>query len=322
MSIPVYILKRLLQAIPLLFIISVMSFTMLKMAPIDPLAHLKANPAISYAAIESEKKRLGLDKPPVVQYGIWLRNLVSGDLGVSVSGGSVFTLLMQRAGNTLLLNILATICTWALAIPAGIYAAVYRTTWIDKGFGLMSAVGMSMPTFLLALLLLMFALATGWLPIGGMQSSNFYQLTQLQQFLDVGHHLIIPVAVLTFIGIAGIQRQMRGNLLDVLRAEYIRTARAKGLPENVVLYRHALRNAINPLITLFGFEFSALLSGAAITEMVLAYPGLGRLTLDAVLTQDLNLVMASLMLGALMLIGGNLLADILLKFADPRITLE
>jgi peptide/nickel transport system permease protein len=179
-----------------------------------------------------------------------------------------------------------------------------------------------MPTFLLALLLLMFALATGWLPIGGMQSSNFYQLTPVQQFLDVAHHLIIPVAVLTFIGIAGIQRQMRGNLLDVLRAEYIRTARAKGLPENAVLYRHALRNAINPLITLFGFEFSALLSGAAITEMVLAYPGLGRLTLDAVLTQDLNLVMASLMLGALMLICGNLLADILLKFADPRITLE
>src|SRR4051812_31373757 len=132
MSIPVYILKRILQAIPLLLIISVMSFTMLKMAPIDPLAHLKANPAISYAAIEGEKRRLGLDKPPIIQYGIWLRNLVAGDLGVSVSGGSVFVLLMQRAGNTLVLNILATICTWTLAIPAGIYAAVYRTTWIDK----------------------------------------------------------------------------------------------------------------------------------------------------------------------------------------------
>lgn len=322
MSIPVYILRRILQALPLLFIISVMSFTMLKMAPIDPLAHLKANPAISAQAIERERIRLGLDKPPVVQYGIWLKNLLVGDLGVSVSGGSVFILLMQRAGNTLLLNVLSVIFTWAIAIPAGIYAAVYRGKWIDKAFGVFSAVGMSMPTFLLALLLLMFALWTGWLPIGGMTSPNYFDLSPFQQVVDIAHHMIIPVTVLTFIGIAGIQRQMRGNLLDVLRAEYVRTARAKGLPENVVLYRHALRNAINPLITLFGFEFSALLSGAALTEMVLAYPGLGRLTLEAVLTQDLNLVMASLMLGAVMLIAGNLLADVLLKFADPRITLE
>jgi peptide/nickel transport system permease protein len=322
MSIPVYILKRILQALPLLFIISIMSFTVLKLAPIDPLAHLKANPAISAQAIEREKQRLGLDKPPVVQYAIWLRNLIAGDLGVSVTGGQVSTLLMQRAGNTLLLNVLASLCTWAIAIPLGVYAAVYRGKFADKLFGFISAVGMSMPTFLLALLLLMFALATGWLPIGGMTSPNFYDMNRWHQILDIAHHLIIPVLVLTFIGIAGIQRQMRGNLLDVLRADYVRTARAKGLPDGKVLYRHALRNAINPLITLFGFEFSALLSGAALTEMVLAYPGLGRLTLEAVLSQDLNLVMASLMLGAVMLIAGNLLADILLKFADPRITLE
>jgi peptide/nickel transport system permease protein len=321
-SIPVYILKRCWQALPLLFIISVMSFTMLKMAPIDPLAQLKANPAISAQAIERERQRLGLDKPPPVQYFFWLKNLMTGDLGVSVSGGSVFTLLMQRAGNTLLLSALSIVFTWLIAVPAGIYAAVYRGKWVDKLFGILSAVGMAMPTFLLALLLLMVALGTHLLPIGGMTSPNFFELNPVQQFFDIAHHMIIPVAVLTFIGLAGIQRQMRGNLLDVLRAEYVRTARAKGLPENVVLYRHALRNAINPLITLFGFELSGLLSGAALTEKVLAYPGLGRLTLDAVLTQDINLVMAALMLGALMLIGGNLLADVMLKFADPRITLE
>ncbi len=322
MSIPVYILKRCWQALPLLFIISVMSFTMLKMAPIDPLAQLKANPAISAQAIERERQRLGLDKPAPVQYFIWLKNLMTGDLGVSVSGGSVFTLLMQRAGNTLLLSALSIFFTWLIAVPAGIYAAVYRGKWVDKLFGILSAVGMAMPTFLLALLLLMVALGTRLLPIGGMTSPNYFEMSPFQQFLDVAHHMIIPVAVLTFIGLAGIQRQMRGNLLDVLRAEYVRTARAKGLPENVVLYRHALRNAINPLITLFGFELSGLLSGAALTEKVLAYPGLGRLTLDAVLTQDINLVMAALMLGAVMLIGGNLLADVMLKFADPRITLE
>lgn len=229
---------------------------------------------------------------------------------------------MQRAGNTLLLSTLSLFFTWLIAIPAGTYAAVYRGTWIDKFFGIVTAVGMSMPTFLLAMLLLMVALASGLLPIGGLTSPNFFDMSHEQQVVDLAWHLIIPVTVLTFVGLAGIQRQMRGNLLDVLRQEYVRTARAKGLPEHKVIYRHALRNAINPLITLMGFELGSLLSGAALTETVLSYPGLGRLMLDAVLTKDLNLVMASLMLGALMLIVGNLIADIMLKFADPRIVLE
>ena len=322
MSIPIYFLRRVLQAIPLLLIISVMSFTMLKMAPVDPLAHLKANPAISQAAIDAEAKRLGLNEPPHIQYFIWLGNLARGDLGISTSGGSVFELLSQRAGNTLILSILAIFFTWLIAIPAGTYAAIHRGKWPDKLFGLITAMGMSMPTFLSALLLLMLALATGWFPIGGLQSSDFYERDFFGQMLDLGHHLIIPVLVMTFYGLAGIQRQMRGALLDVLRQEYVRTARAKGLKENIVIYKHAVRNAINPLITLFGFEFASLLSGAALAEMVLAYPGLGRLTLEGVLTKDMNLVMASIMLGAVMLIVGNLIADLLLKITDPRITLE
>lgn len=323
MSIPVYILKRILQALPLLFIISVMSFVLLKMAPIDPLAHLRANPSISQTAINAEAVRLGLDKPPPLQYFIWLKNvLLHADLGISTEGGSVFVLIMQRAGNTLLLSTLSILFTWLIAVPAGVYAAVYRGKWIDKLFNIITAVGMSMPTFLMALLLLMVALATRLLPIGGMTSPDFFEQGLAGQILDLAQHLVIPVTVLTFVGLASIQRQMRGNLLDILRADYIRTARAKGLPENKVLYRHALRNAINPLITFLGFEFASLLSGAALTETVLAYPGLGRLTLEAVVKNDMNLVMASLMLGAIMLIVGNLLADILLKFTDPRITLQ
>ncbi|MFA6557137.1 MAG: ABC transporter permease, partial [Candidatus Obscuribacterales bacterium] len=160
------------------------------------------------------------------------------------------------------------------------------------------------------------------LPIGGMTSSDFAERDALGQTLDIAYHLIIPVCVLTFVSLAGIQRQVRSNLLDVLRADYVRSARAKGLSEEVVIYKHALRNAINPLITLLGFEFATLLSGAALTEMVLAYPGLGRLTLEGVLTKDMNLVMASIMLGAVMLITGNLVADLLLKITDPRITVE
>ena len=322
MSIPVYMLKRIVQAIPLLIIISIMSFTLLKMAPIDPLAHLRSNPSISRETIEREELRLGLKEPPPIQYLMWVGNLLKADLGVSVTGGSVTDLLMQRAGNTLLLSGLSIFFTWVVAVPAGIWAAVHRGRFVDKFWGIFSAVSMAMPTFLLALLFLMFALATGMLPIGGMTSPDFFEKDQLGQVLDIVHHMIIPVAVLTFVNIAHIQRQMRGNLLDVLRAEYVRTARAKGLPENVVIYKHALRNAINPLLTLFGFEFASLLSGAALTETVLAYPGLGRLTLDGVLTKDMNLVMAALMLGAVMLVLGNFLADILLKVADPRITLE
>lgn len=322
MSVPVYILKRVMQALPLLLIVSILSFTMLKLAPIDPLAYLKANPAISAAAIKAEEQRLGLDKPPVIQYFIWLNNLVRGDLGVSTTGGSVFLLLIQRAGNTLVLSVLTIFFTWLIALPAGVWAAVHRGKWVDKTFGIITTIGMSMPTFLMALLLLMAALYTRLLPIGGLTSPDFYERDLIGQAVDLARHLVIPVTVLTFIGLAGIQRQVRGNLLDVLRAEYVRTARAKGLPENRVIYRHALRNAINPLITLFGFEFASLLSGAALTETVLAYPGLGRLTLEAVLTKDMNLVMASLMLGSVMLIAGNLLADVLLKVVDPRIELK
>lgn len=323
MSIPVYILKRLLQAIPLLFIISVMSFTMLKLSPIDPLAQLKANPSISAETIKREEKRLGLDKPAPVQYFSWLSSiLLKGDFGVSTDGGQVSTLIASRAGNTLLLSSLSILCTWLIAIPGGIFAAVNRGKIADKLWGFFCAISMAMPTFLLALLFLMLALESGVLPIGGLTSVNYNDLNLVGQFFDKLHHLIVPVAVLTFVNIAYIQRQMRGSLLDVLRAEYVRTARAKGLSEKIVIYKHALRNAINPLLTILGFEFAHLLSGAALTETVLAYPGLGYLTLQAVFRKDMQLVMASLMLGATMLVLGNLLADVLLKIADPRITLE
>jgi peptide/nickel transport system permease protein len=299
-----------------------MSFIMMQLAPIDPLAYLRANPAISQATIQAEEERLGIHKPPVVQYFLWLKNLLKGDLGISTTGGSVNALLLQRAGNTLLLGISSVLFTWLIAIPAGVYAAVYRNTLIDRTLTILTAIGMSMPTFLLALILLMLATQTHILPIGGLTSQDFFERNFVGRCLDIISHLIIPTTVLTLIGLAGVQRQMRASLLDVLQADYIRTARAKGLPEGKVIYAHAVKTAINPLITLFGFEFASLLSGAALTETVLAYPGLGRLTLEAVQTKDMNLVMASLMLGAAMLIGGNLLADILLKFADPRIALE
>jgi peptide/nickel transport system permease protein len=322
MSIPLYILKRILQTIPLLFLVSIMSFAIIKLSPVDPLAELKMNPAISPQTLQAEKERLGLDKPVYVQYWKWLSSAVRGDLGVSTSGEKVSDRLMERIPNTLLLTLIVIIITWLVAVPIGIFAALHWKSPIDRLLTLFSSLGMAVPTFFMALLLLIFAVKTGWFPVGGLTSAGIENYSPVHKVLNVIHHLFLPVLVLTTVSLAGLQRQMRGNLLDVLEADYIKMARAKGLPENKVIYKHAVRNAINPMVTLLGFEFASLLSGAALTEYVFQYPGLGRLILEAVIKLDINLVMASLMIGAIMLIFGNLLADILLKLVDPRITLS
>lgn len=322
MSIPVYILKRILQSIPLLIMVSIISFVIIKLSPVDPLAELKLNPAISPQVLQAEKQRLGLDKPLYAQYFNWAGNFVKGDLGVSVTGEKVADRLLERVPNTLLLTISVIIVTWLIAIPLGIYSALNWKTPFDRFLTVISSVGMAVPTFFFALLLLIFAVKTGWFPVGGLTSVGFENFNPVHKVLDIAHHLILPVTVLATASLAGLQRQMRGNLLDVLESDYVKMARAKGLPENKVIYKHAVRNAINPIVTLVGFEFASLLSGAALTEYVLQYPGLGRLILEAVMKSDINLVMASLMIGTVMLIIGNLIADILLKFVDPRVSLH
>lgn len=321
MPIHIYILKRILQAIPLLILISVISFLIIRLSPVDPLAELKLNPSISKETLQAEKERLGLDKPIYIQYFRWAGSALKGDLGVSTSGEKVTKKLAERIPNTLLLTLCTILFTWLIAIPLGIVAALHWKSPFDRILTIMSSMGMAVPTFFFSLLMLIFAVKTGWFPVGGLTSIGFEKFNIFEKFLNILHHLFLPVFVLATASVAGLQRQMRGNLLDVLESDYVKMARAKGLPENKVIYKHAVRNAINPLITLLGFEFAALLSGAALTEYVFQYPGLGRLILEAVLRLDINLVMASLMIGAIMLILGNLLADILLKIVDPRITL-
>ena len=169
---------------------------------------------------------------------------------------------------------------------------------------------------------LMFAARTGWFPVGGMRSIDYDDLSAMGQFLDVAHHLVLPALVVGLIPLAGRMRQMRGNLLDVLRLDYVTTARSKGLDERVVIMKHAMRNALNPMITLFGYTLGALVSGSFIAEIIFSWPGLGRLTLDAILTQDQYLVMGSVLMASLVLIAGNLVADLLLALADPRISYD
>lgn len=322
MPILAYILKRILQAIPLLVIVSILSFVVIKMSPVDPLAELKMNPAISPETLQAEKVRLGLDLPVHEQYFRWAGNFIRGDLGVSTSGEKVIDRLVERIPNTLLLTTTVILLTWLIAIPLGIYAALNWKKTADRVLTVVSSMGMAIPSFFFALLLLIMAVKTGWFPVGGLTSVGFENFSLPQKILDITYHLVLPVTVLTTISLSGLQRQMRGNLLDVLESDYVKMARAKGLPENTVIYKHAVRNAINPMVTLLGFEFASLLNGAALTEFVLQYPGIGRLILEAVMRSDINLVMASLMIGSIMLILGNLIADILLKIVDPRVSLS
>lgn len=321
MPILAYILKRILQAIPLLVIVSILSFVVIKMSPVDPLAELKMNPAISPETLQAEKVRLGLDLPVHEQYFRWAGNFIRGDLGVSTSGEKVIDRLVERIPNTLLLTTTVILLTWLIAIPIGIYAALNWKKTADRVLTVISSMGMAIPSFFFALLLLIMAVKTGWFPVGGLTSVGFENFSLPRKILDVVHHLVLPVTVLTTISLSGLQRQMRGNLLDVLESDYVKMARAKGLSENTVIYKHAVRNAINPMVTLLGFEFASLLNGAALTEFVLQFPGIGRLILEAVMRSDINLVMASLMIGSIMLILGNLIADILLKIVDPRVSL-
>ncbi|MCM1010746.1 MAG: ABC transporter permease [Fusobacterium sp.] len=319
MDIIKYILKRILQTIPLLFIVSIVSFALIRLSPVDPLAELRLNPSISQETLERERQRLGLDKNIAVQYGLWAKSFVKGDLGITSNGESVAQKLKERIPNTLLLTSIVIFLTWLVGVPLGIIAAVKWKSPLDRILTVLTSIGMAIPSFFFAVLLLIFAVKTGWFPIGGLTSSNFIEMNLGQKILDITKHLILPVTVLFTVSLAGLQRQMRANLLDVLDSDYVKFARAKGVSEYKVIMKHALRNAVNPMITLLGFEFAGLLSGAALTEYVFQYPGLGRLILEAVMKSDINLVMASLMMGAIMLILGNLIADLLLIFTDPRI---
>ncbi|MDV2993466.1 MAG: Dipeptide transport system permease protein DppB [Chroococcidiopsis sp. SAG 2025] len=321
----IYIIKRLAQALLTLLLASALSFFIIQLAPGDYLDTLRQNPKISPERIEQLRQQFGLDRPWIEQYFRWLWRIVTqGDFGTSfVYQRSVSSLLWERVGATLLLAISSLIVTWAIAIPLGIVAAVKQNQWSDRVLQVISYTGQGFPSFITALLLLIFAQNVSPLfPVGDMTSINHADLTPLGKILDVGWHMILPTIALSITSFAGLQRIARGELLDVLRQDYIQTARAKGLPENRVIYVHALRNAINPLITILGFELAGLLSGAFIAEFFFNWPGLGRLILQAVLAQDLYLVMASLVMGAVMLIVGNLIADLLLKVADPRIKLE
>ena len=315
-----YILKRLLQMVPLVIGITFLSFIIIQLAPGDYLDKLKMNPQISKETLEKLKQTYGLDQPLIVQYLKWLINALKFDLGYSFSyHAPVWDIIKERIGNTLFLSITSAILAWGLAIPLGIISALRPSSIIDKFIQLFSFTFMSIPNFFLAFLMLFLAVKTGILPTGGATSPNYDELSLFGKILDRLWHVSLPAFVLAIGSLAGLVRLVRSTMIESLNAEYTLFARAKGLPERQVVIKHALRNALNPFITLLGFEIASLLSGAALVEIIVNWPGMGMLMLDAVLSQDLYLVMGGLYIGAIMLIIGNLIADILLAKLDPRV---
>jgi len=318
-----YIARRLIILIPELWIITIIVFTLIQLSPGTFLDQYRLDPSISRETLQAMEKQLGLDKPAVVQYFYWLGKLVRLDFGYSFYyRRPVVDLIGERLLGTFVLSLYSFVISWIVGVVLGIVSALKKYTATDKILTVIAFSGLALPGFFLALVLLYMAARTGWFPIGGLYSPETAKMDVWSAFKDIFWRLQLPAFTLTFGSFAGLMRYQRGSLLDVMNEDYVEFARAKGMPERVVIYRHALRNAINPLITIFGASLADLLSGAVITETIFSWPGLGRLTYQALLQKDYYVVMASTVISTVLLVIGNLIGDILLAAVDPRIRYE
>jgi len=318
-----YLFKRLLEMIPTLIGITLLSFFIIHLAPGKPtdiMADL--NPKITPEARERLEKYYGLDKPVIVQYGIWLKRIVKLDFGESFSADKrpVWDKIKERLPITILINSLSLVLILLVAIPIGISSATHQYSLYDRFTTVFVFLGFAIPTFWLALLLMiLFGVNLGWLPISGIKSLDYESLSLLGKTWDRVSHLLLPIFLEAFGGLAGLSRYMRSNMLEVIRQDYITTARAKGLPESKVIYKHALRNALLPIITILGLSVPGLIGGSVIFETIFSIPGMGQLFYTGVITRDYPLIMGILTIGAILTLAGNLLADIGYAIADPRI---
>lgn len=318
-----YLIKRIAMLVPLMLGITLITFTVIHLAPGEPVdMQMAMNPKVGKEARDRLTKFYGLDKPLPVQYVSWLKKLVQLDLGRSFSSDNrpVLDKIKERLPITLSLNIIALLLEFGLAIPIGVMAAVYRDTWLDKGITVFVFLGFAVPTFWLALLLMyFFGVKVNWLPISGLHTLGYESYSWLGRVWDLAKHLVLPVAVASFGSLAGVSRYMRSAMLGVIDQDYITTARAKGLSERVVIWKHALRNALLPLITLAGFSIPGLIGGSVIFETIFAIPGMGQLFYQGVMSRDYPVVMGILVIGAGLTLIGNLVADVSYALADPRI---
>ncbi len=315
-----YIWGRLLQLIPLLIGISLISFFVMHLAPGDPTS-LFIDPNVNPIELARVRANWGLDQPIAVQYFKWLINAARLDFGHSlITGQPVISEIGERLPATLLLMFSSLILTLLIAIPIGVISAVRKNSWFDNFFTVFSFAGMAIPTFWLALMLmLLFSVQLNWLPAVGMFNPLMTHTNIFWRALDVAIHLILPLATMTIVSLAGISRYQRAAMLEVLNQDYIKVARAKGLPERKVIFKHALRNALLPIVTIMGLSLPDLFGGAFIIETIFAWPGMGRLGVQSIFQRNYPVIMGIVMLSALMIVLGNLLADICYALVDPRI---
>lgn len=308
-----YLLKRLLATIPVMAVVALFVFSLLYLSPGDPAAVIAGDIATE-ADIARIRAQLGLDQPFMVRFGGWAWGLLHGDLGISIfTGLPVATLIGQRVEPTLALTVCTLIVAVGLAVPLGVLAAARAGGWLDRGVMALSVLGFSVPVFVIAYgLILLFAVQLEWLPVQGYRS-----LTEgLGPFL---RHMILPSVALGIVYMALIARITRATMLDVLSQDYVRTATAKGLAHNTVLTRHALKNAAVPIVTIIGIGVAALIGGVVVTETVFAIPGLGRLTVDAILRRDYPIIQGVTLLFSAVYVLVNLLVDLSYSLFDPRI---
>ena len=312
--------------VPLLLGITVICFFVMHLAPGKPTdLQTQMNPKASAEMKERLMKLYELDKPVHLQYWSWLKKLVRGDLGTSFSSDHrpVADKILERLPITITINVLSLLIIIALAVPIGVLSAVHQDSLFDKVTAVIVFIGFAVPTFWLALLLMIFfGIHLGWLPISGLRSLNYEYLSAWGQLTDLARHLILPVFISAFGGLAGLSRYMRANMLEVIRQDYILTARAKGLSERQVIYRHALRNALLPAITILGLSIPGLIGGSVNFETIFAIPGMGQLFYMSVMARDYPTVMGILLIGAILTLVGNLIADISYAVADPRIRIS
>jgi peptide/nickel transport system permease protein len=323
-----FIIRRLIHMIPIVLAVVMLGFLLIQLAPGDIIDQMSLDPDLQPGELDRFRQKFGLDQQWYIQFIRYIWNVLRGDFGLSWNYQiPVFTVVRQRAAATLLLSVTSLALGWGFSIPAGIVAATHQYKWQDQSVSLLAFIGLAIPNFFLAFLLIFLVARTStppgtWLPLGSMTSIDHSSMSLIGKTLDIAWHMVLPVFVLGTSTMAGLTRIMRANMLDIMNQQYIVTARSKGQTERKVVYRHALRNAINPMITILGFQISSILTGAALTEAVLSWPGLGRVTLDAILNQDLYLVIGGLIYSSVLLVLGNLIADILLAVVDPRIRIS
>nr|WP_026476346.1 ABC transporter permease [Alkaliphilus transvaalensis] len=315
-----YIIRRLIQQIPILIGVSILLFTIFHFAPGNPLASLFSDPNMTPEQIQQLQEAYGFDRPAYEQYFDWLTNMLRGNFGRSIQlRQPVSVLIQERMWTTFQLAFGSLFLSLLIAIPIGVISATKQYSIFDYAGTIFALMGISIPSFFFALLMIrFFGIHLKWLPISGAQSPGIIYAFPYN-IIDRARHMILPLAVLGLTGAGSLMRYTRSSMLEVIRQDYIRTARAKGLKEKVVIYKHALRNALIPVITLLGFSLPTLFSGAVIIEIMFVWPGMGRMQFNSVIQRDYPLLLGINMFLALLTLTGNLLADISYAFVDPRI---